>query len=292
MARSLLAASPGRHAATYVECKSLNGNQSRVPGRAVARVSLTLLDHRSSSSSPGGTDVAPPEAAKPPTRRQAAAQETRRKLLHAALENFSRRPYGEVTVGDIARTAGVAHGLLSHHFQGKESLYAEVVREIDQQLRAATEFASEGPVVDRLRQHFTAHLRFLAAHEDVALHLVLRRAQATDLASAAFEATREEGVRTICAVLGLDADDPALLLAMRGFGAACDEMSLLWLRNGRPVEAGTLAEAWIALLAGSLRAAHALAPRPALREALRTLGQEDAAATADPSPEGTQGSRS
>ncbi|WP_181384310.1 TetR/AcrR family transcriptional regulator [Streptomyces sp. NWU49] len=236
--------------------------------------------------------MAPPEAAKPPTRRQAAAQETRRKLLHAALENFSRRPYGEVTVGDIARTAGVAHGLLSHHFQGKESLYAEVVREIDQQLRAATEFASEGPVVDRLRQHFTAHLRFLAAHEDVALHLVLRRAQATDLASAAFEATREEGVRTICAVLGLDADDPALLLAMRGFGAACDEMSLLWLRNGRPVEAGTLAEAWIALLAGSLRAAHALAPRPALREALRTLGQEDAAATADPSPEGTQGSRS
>ncbi|MFD5663256.1 TetR/AcrR family transcriptional regulator, partial [Streptomyces hirsutus] len=121
--------------------------------------------------------MAPPEAGKPPTRRQLAAQETRQKLLRAALENFSRRPYGEVTVGDIARTAGVAHGLLSHHFKGKESLYAEAVREVDQQLRTATEFASEGPVVDRLRRHFTAHLVFLSEHEDIALNLILRRAQ-------------------------------------------------------------------------------------------------------------------
>lgn len=122
--------------------------------------------------------MAPPEAGKPPTRRQLAAQETRQKLLRAALENFSRRPYGEVTVGDIARAAGVAHGLLSHHFKGKESLYAEAVREVDQRLRTATEFASEGPVVDRLRRHFTAHLVFLSEHEDIALNLVLRRAQA------------------------------------------------------------------------------------------------------------------
>ncbi|MEU4673505.1 helix-turn-helix domain-containing protein [Amycolatopsis sp. NPDC023774] len=34
----------------------------------------------------------------------------RQKLLEAALAEFSRRPYAEVTVGDIARTAGVAHG--------------------------------------------------------------------------------------------------------------------------------------------------------------------------------------
>ncbi|MFF3932618.1 TetR/AcrR family transcriptional regulator [Streptomyces hirsutus] len=231
--------------------------------------------------------MAPPEAGKPPTRRQLAAQETRQKLLRAALENFSRRPYGEVTVGDIARTAGVAHGLLSHHFKGKESLYAEAVREVDQQLRTATEFASEGPVVDRLRRHFTAHLVFLAEHEDIALNLILRRAQAADVASAAFEATREEGVRAICALLGLDADDPALLLPVRGFGAACDEMSLLWLRNGRPVEIGALADAWITLLAGSIRAAYGFAPSPALREALHTLGWGDARATVEPMAEET-----
>ncbi|MFE9313483.1 TetR/AcrR family transcriptional regulator, partial [Streptomyces sp. NPDC006706] len=216
--------------------------------------------------------MASPEAGKSPTRRQVAAQETRQKLLHAALVNFSRRPYGEVTVGDIARTAGVAHGLLSHHFKGKESLYAEAVREVDRQLRAATKFASEGPVIDRLRQHFTAHLGYLAEHEDAALNLILRRAQAADLASAAFESTREEGVRTICALLGLDADDPGLLLSMRGFGAACDEMSLLWLRNGRPVEIGALADAWITLLAGAVRAAYGFTPSPELREALDTLG--------------------
>ncbi|MEE1939723.1 TetR family transcriptional regulator [Streptomyces sp. TRM 70361] len=213
-----------------------------------------------------------PEAEKPPTRRQVAAQETRQKLLRAALEHFSRRPYGEVTVGDIARTAGVAHGLLSHHFKGKESLYAEVVREVDQQLKAATKLESDGPVPDRLRRHFVAHLRFLASHEDAALNLVLRRTQGTDVASTAFEATREEGVRDICAVLGLDADDPVLLLSIRGFGAACDEMSLLWLRNGRPVEIDALADAWITLLVGAVRAAYGFTPTLELREALVTLG--------------------
>ncbi|MEU3986343.1 TetR/AcrR family transcriptional regulator [Streptomyces sp. NPDC026672] len=210
---------------------------------------------------------------KPPTRRQLAAQETRRKLLRAALENFSRRPYGEVTVGDIARTAGVAHGLLSHHFNGKESLYAEAVREIDRQLRAATAFPDEGPVADRLRRHFAAHLGFLAEHEDAALNLVLRRAEATDLAADAFEATRQEGVAAICALLGLDVDEPGLRLAVRGFGAACDEMALLWLKNGRPVPAEALADAWLTLLTGTVRAAQSLspAPPPALRAALELL---------------------
>ncbi|GAA0915259.1 TetR/AcrR family transcriptional regulator [Streptomyces thermoalcalitolerans] len=211
------------------------------------------------------------ETEKPPTRRQMAAQETRQKLLRAALEHFSQRSYGEVTVGDIARTAGVAHGLLSHHFKGKEALYAEVVREVDRQLRAATAWDSEGPVVERLRRHFTAHLRFLAANEGAALNLILRGAQGTDVASAAFEATREEGVRAICALLGLDADEPGLQLCIRGFAAACDEMSLLWLRNGRPVGIAALVDAWITLLEGTVRAAYGLSPSPELRKALDAL---------------------
>jgi AcrR family transcriptional regulator len=208
---------------------------------------------------------------KPPTRRQLAAQETRRKLLHSALECFSRRPYADVTVGEIARSAGVAHGLLSHHFNGKESLYAEAVREIDRQLRATAKLPSDGPVLERLRRHLTAHLEFLAEHENAALNLILRRAEATDLAGEAFDAARREGVRGICELLGLDADEPALLLPLRGFAAACDETALLWLKSGRPHEISAVVGIWIVFLSGALRAARALAPSPALSEALETL---------------------
>ncbi|MEU8385207.1 helix-turn-helix domain-containing protein, partial [Streptosporangium sp. NPDC048865] len=98
--------------------------------------------------------------------RQLAAQETRRKLLEAALEHFSRRPYADVTVADIARSAGVAQGLLSHHFNGKENLYAEVVCVIDRRLRVAAKIGPDGPAVERLRRHLAAHLGFLAENED------------------------------------------------------------------------------------------------------------------------------
>ncbi|MEZ7124812.1 TetR/AcrR family transcriptional regulator [Nonomuraea sp. AD125B] len=208
---------------------------------------------------------------KPPTRRQLAAQETRQKLLHAALECFSQRPYADVTVGDIARSAGVAHGLLSHHFNGKESLYAEAVREIDRQLRAAAKLTTDGPVLERLRRHLTAHLEFLAEHEDAALNLILRRAEGTDAAGEAFEATRREGIHSICRLLGLDADDPALELPMRGYSAACDETARHWLRSGRPHEIAALVDMWITFLSGAIRAACDLAPAPALNEALELL---------------------
>lgn len=218
-----------------------------------------------------GPDMPESVAGRQPTRRQLAAQQTRQRLLQAALENFSRRPYAEVTVGSIARSAGVSHGLLSHHFNGKESLYAEAVREVDRRLRAATVIAPDGTVRERLRRHFADHLRFLADHEEAARNLILRRAAPTDLAWEAFEATRSEGEHAICELLGLDLAEPATQLAMGSFGAACDEMARCWLRKGRPFEIDALAEAWITLLAASVRTAHELAPHPSLTEALGML---------------------
>ncbi|MEU3855380.1 helix-turn-helix domain-containing protein [Streptomyces sp. NPDC029554] len=208
---------------------------------------------------------------KPPTKRQLAAEQTRQKLLDAALDNFSRRPYAEVTVGEIARSAGVAHGLLSHHFNGKENLYAEVVRKINGQLRAATQITTEGSAEARVRRHLSAHFDFLAAHEDAAVNLILRRAEATDIAWEAFEATRREGIRGICALLNLDSEEPSLQLPMRGFVVVCDEMALQWLRNGRSPSTGAMVDFCMAFLVGALEAAYGLTPTRALRAALEEL---------------------
>ncbi|MFE1197815.1 TetR/AcrR family transcriptional regulator [Streptomyces olivaceoviridis] len=212
---------------------------------------------------------------KPPTKRQLAAEQTRQKLLRSAIENFSRRPYAAVTVSDIVRSAGVAHGLLSHHFNGKENLYAEVVLEISRRLRAATTITSDGATSERLRRHFAAHLNFLADHEDAALNIILRRGEATDLAWETFEAVRYEGRKSICALLDLDADAPELRLPVRGFSAACDEMTRQWLRDGRPIPVEALVESFMAFLAGAIQAAHGLAPAPALRRALKLLRDGD-----------------
>lgn len=196
----------------------------------------------------------------PPTRRRLAAEETRRKILAAALDQFSRRPFGEVTVGEIARTAGVAHGLLSHHFRGKDGLYAEVLQEATRLLRKAQRSDPDAPPHIRIRQRIHSHLSYLAKHPKVALNLVLAGTNGTSEAHEVFESERRDGNRVIAEMIGLPPDDEAVRLAMRSFTAAVDDLTVRWLREGRPFDADRVTEASMDLLAGGVRAARALNP--------------------------------
>ncbi|WP_192806001.1 TetR/AcrR family transcriptional regulator [Streptomyces sp. SS1-1] len=216
---------------------------------------------------------------KPPTRRQLAAEETRRKLLAAALEAFADRPYADVTVGEIARSAGVAQGLLSHHFKGKDGLYAEAVREVDAQLRAARSVSKGGPLSPLLQQRFRSHVEFLARNRKIAVHLILRRAGATEVAWAAFDSTRLHGIQEICHLLDLDPELPALLPALRAFAAAADELILIWLQDTDTFPVETLAAALVDLLSGALAAAARLAPDKRLNAVIAELRKYQAGQT-------------
>lgn len=63
------------------------------------------------------------------TERSTAQEEKRRLILAAAVRVFARRGYHTSRVGDIAREAGIAHGLLYHYFSSKEEVLQTVFRE-------------------------------------------------------------------------------------------------------------------------------------------------------------------
>jgi TetR/AcrR family transcriptional regulator, fatty acid metabolism regulator protein len=56
-------------------------------------------------------------------------EDKRRTILHAAVRVFARSGYHGARVGDIAREAGVAHGLLYHYFASKEQVLHTIFRE-------------------------------------------------------------------------------------------------------------------------------------------------------------------
>jgi TetR/AcrR family fatty acid metabolism transcriptional regulator len=58
-----------------------------------------------------------------------AQEEKRRTILDAAVRVFARSGYHGARVGDIAREAGVAHGLLYHYFSSKEQVLHTIFRE-------------------------------------------------------------------------------------------------------------------------------------------------------------------
>jgi AcrR family transcriptional regulator len=169
----------------------------------------------------------------PLTRRQAATEQTRQRLLAAATELFSRRPYADVTVGDIARAAGVSQGLLAHHYVNKHGASVATLREARRRLGTLAATDPELPPGERLRAHWRDHFSYLAAHPELALNLILTHA-GTPEATAEFEAARSEGLRDTCLLLGLDPDQPAVAMLMRAFGDSMDRLTAEWPRAGQP----------------------------------------------------------
>lgn len=85
-------------------------------------------------------------------------------LLAVAKELFGQYGYAETTFKKISERAGVALGLLSHHFGSKEKLFLvaglDVLENFLAALRTATEYAPDG---------YTAVLRFCRAYLDFSI---------------------------------------------------------------------------------------------------------------------------
>src|SRR5436189_3289295 len=73
----------------------------------------------------------------------AAAEEKRRPILSAAVRVFAAQGYEATRVGDVAKEAGVAYGLVYHYFGSKEAVLEAVFREQWGRLLAAVALAEE-----------------------------------------------------------------------------------------------------------------------------------------------------
>jgi AcrR family transcriptional regulator len=165
-------------------------------------------------------------------------RERKQQLLDAAADLFASRGYATTRIADICDAAGVAKGLFYWYFETKESLFAELVRSMRQEMRRAQAAAMDpdADAVTRLRQGTEASVRFMAEHRaffallegernEEAIASVLREGSevyAEDTMALIVEAQRE----------GLVPDDhDARLLALGVLGAVSHYS--LYLRSGR-----------------------------------------------------------
>ena len=84
----------------------------------------------------------------------AAVEDKRALILAAAVRVFSREGYHDARVGDIAKEAGVAYGLVYHYFPSKEAVLEAVFRETWGAMLAAIRGveARGGTAADQLRR--------------------------------------------------------------------------------------------------------------------------------------------
>src|SRR6478609_8664509 len=66
----------------------------------------------------------------PPRYRRLSPAERRDQILDAANALFAERGYDEVSIEDIARSAGVARGLVHHYFGGRKEVYIALLERV------------------------------------------------------------------------------------------------------------------------------------------------------------------
>lgn len=190
-----------------------------------------------------------------------AGPDRRALLVDAAAELFTERAYDEVTTSEIARRAGVAYGLIAHHFGNKRGLYLATIRAAADRLRAVHEsLPGEGAPAARLRDALDRHIAFMEDNAAGFLALMRGGNGSDPEVRAIIEDLRWQGARRLLDALGVaEPVRPALRTAMRGWVAFLDEIVVDHLRN-RDVPRGTLVAAAAATLVAALRAARAADP--------------------------------
>jgi AcrR family transcriptional regulator len=194
------------------------------------------------------------------TRARAAIADRRQLIIDAARALFATRPYDQVTTTEIAKNAGVAYGLIAHHFDNKRGLYLAVMNQIAVEIAAVHETPppQDASLADRLRFALRRHIAYIDQYPESFVAL-LRGALGADAEhQAAIDRLRWLGAQRILLALGMVEPIPAALrTAMRGWVGYLDEM-MIDRNTHRDIDAETVVELAAAALIATLRAAAAL----------------------------------
>ena len=86
-----------------------------------------------------------------PIGRKASREFRREQLIEATIATVARRGLSQTTLSEVAKTAGVSHGLVNFHFRTKDGLLAETLAYMSDQHRMNWEagLAQAGPLPEQ-----------------------------------------------------------------------------------------------------------------------------------------------
>lgn len=157
----------------------------------------------------------------------------KQRVLAAAERLFASKGFLAVSAADIAREAGVAHGLLFHHFGSMEDLYAEVSQIAAEHMDDAQLGSFRGRTPrEQIASFLSVHLRavkqrqgdslFRAGSQDVAVNNTVAKI---------WEASRQRAIDRICEVMAVGKPSNKVRVCLRGWLGFHDQLVLGWLAD-------------------------------------------------------------
>jgi AcrR family transcriptional regulator len=179
------------------------------------------------------------------------------------LDLFARRAYDEISIDDIAESAGISKGLLYHYFEGKRGFYVAVVEAAAASLVEGVAPDTSLPPPLRARAGLEGYLDFVEAHASAFVALMRGGIGVDPQIESIVERTRMTFVHRVLQGIGVN-DRPAFHIAARAWIGGVEAASLEWAARGEPARS-VLVEVLLGSLAGALVQAARLDPAAGVR---------------------------
>ena len=162
--------------------------------------------------------------------RRLHTDERRAQLIALGVDLFTRRPYEEVSIEDIATQAGVSKGLLYHYFGGKRSYYVACLEEAASELAdAVVPTHREGTGPERLRGGIHAYLDWVEERADAYLALMHGGMGRDPEVVSLLEDTRQRILEGLWGQIGMVEVRPAFRVASRAWLGGVEAAAQDWL---------------------------------------------------------------
>lgn len=169
----------------------------------------------------------------PAPRRRLSREQRRRQLLEIGQEMVAASSFDELSVEDVADTAGISRGLLFHYFDSRADYLVAIAQAAADELVAATHTDPDAPAEERLRQGLEAYVDYVSSRSGAYRSLVRGAAGGEARLRTVYEDALERiAQRTMDEVtdagIPLDARGRA---AIRGWTAFVEQVTVTWLER-------------------------------------------------------------
>jgi AcrR family transcriptional regulator len=160
------------------------------------------------------------------TRVRLSAEDRRRQLIGIGLRLLVTRPIHELSIDEVAVEAGISRGLLFHYFPTKRDYYVAVVRAAGNRLLKHARLPPDGTPAERIRAIVEGYVGFVRRRRSNYVALVRAGAGGDDLVLEIFENIRRTMADRVVEARGAAAPTPMERLAVRGWLALVEEMTI------------------------------------------------------------------
>jgi AcrR family transcriptional regulator len=197
---------------------------------------------------PGGVSEAGERAAgrREPAYRRLSVDVRRGQLIATAQRLFANSAPEDVSLDDVARSAGVSRPLVYRYFPGgKQQLYEAALRSSAKDLELCFAEPAEGPLSRRLASAIDRYLAFVEGHgEGFTALLKGGSVVETSRTTAIIDHVRRAAAGQLMRHMGVATPGRMLRMAVRTWIATAEAASLIWLDEGKQPNADELRD-WL-----------------------------------------------